>query len=53
MHIVPSSAQAAAGLTPLPVAAQSGPDREAMPIIRQYLRVAMRWRYVIAGTAWW
>lgn len=51
MHIVPSSAQAAAGLAPLPVAAQSGPDREAMPIIRQYLRVAMRWRYVIAGTA--
>ncbi|KQN89852.1 exopolysaccharide biosynthesis protein [Sphingomonas sp. Leaf231] len=33
------------------IAALRGIEPERMPLIRQYLRIAMRWRYVIIGTA--
>lgn len=39
----------AAGGTP--AAAARSPDAERMPAIRQYLRIAIRWRYVILGAA--
>ncbi len=43
----PALRPATAGATPnLPVIAPKG---DAMPIIRQYLRIALRWRYVIIG----
>jgi succinoglycan biosynthesis transport protein ExoP len=51
MHIVPSSMQANAASMQLQTVVKSNPEREAMPIIRQYLRIAMRWRYVILGSA--
>lgn len=51
MHIVPPSVQATAAPAQLPTAAKSAHDHEAVPIIRQYLRIALRWRYVILGTA--
>jgi succinoglycan biosynthesis transport protein ExoP len=51
MHIVPSSMQANAASMQLQTAVKSGSEREAMPIIRQYLRIGLRWRYVILGTA--
>lgn len=34
-----------------PVAAARRPDAERMPMVRQYLRIATRWRYVILGAA--
>ncbi len=51
MHIVPSSMQANPASMQLQTAVKSGPERDAIPIIRQYLRIALRWRYVILGTA--
>lgn len=51
MHIVPSSMQANAASMQLQTVVKSNPEREAMPIIRQYLRIALRWRYVILGSA--
>lgn len=44
--ISPSLRPASASGTNLPVVIGSG---EAMPMIRQYLRIALRWRYVIIG----
>ncbi len=34
-----------------PAAAARRPDAERMPMVRQYLRIATRWRYVILGAA--
>lgn len=44
--ISPSLRPASASGTNIPVVIGSG---EAMPMIRQYLRIALRWRYVIIG----
>ena len=49
MNVVVSNFQAGstnAGLTPN---GMLGPQAERLPIIRQYVRIALRWRYVIVG----
>nr|WP_294811021.1 polysaccharide biosynthesis tyrosine autokinase [uncultured Sphingomonas sp.] len=37
--------------TPQPLADTLAPEADRMPVIRQFLRVALRWRYVILGVA--
>ena len=49
MNVMNSPARLASGLPPQssPIIAPIG---ESVPMIRQYLRIAMRWRYVIIGS---
>ena len=47
MNIVTSNAQGGTMAGPTPATPSAATDR--MPIIRQYLRIALRWRYVILG----
>lgn len=46
MNMLPSQSRVAASGTSLVPVAATG---ERMPVLRQYLRIAMRWRYVIIG----
>jgi polysaccharide biosynthesis transport protein len=46
MNVVSSKLTPAAGVTPFNL---SGVEGERLPILRQYMRIAMRWRYVIIG----
>ncbi|MDR6789708.1 capsular exopolysaccharide synthesis family protein [Sphingomonas sp. BE138] len=48
MHILTPSQRPAAYQPPVAALARPG-DGEFIPIIRQYLRIAMRWRFVIIG----
>lgn len=50
MNMVPYSPGGAAAVRP-PIADTRAAAEDRVPIIRQYLRIAMRWRYVIAGVA--
>lgn len=51
MNLAPSNLHSVVPATGLAIGATPGAGGEGMPIIRQYLRIALRWRYVIAGAA--
>lgn len=48
MNLVTSNLRSGAAGKPV-MPAPSSAEASAMPIVRQYLRIAMRWRYVILG----
>lgn len=49
MNVVPSTLSAAASHVGFTAAGGSATQAEAIPPIRHYLRIALRWRYVILG----
>lgn len=51
MNMVTSNPHAGGPATGRVLSGPRAPSTEKMPLIRQYLRVAMRWRYVIIGMA--
>jgi len=50
MNMVPSLPRGGGGMSSLSDTIVETPrDEERIPLIRQYLRIAIRWRYVILG----
>jgi capsular exopolysaccharide synthesis family protein len=49
MNIVSSHSPASAAHVPMPMRELRGSSNESLPMLRQYMRIAMRWRYVILG----
>ena len=49
MNLLTPNLRAGAAAAAAPAIAVRDDSPEAVPVIRQYLRVAMRWRYVILG----